>query len=206
MSKTKKLVYQVFNCATCEVEERTVTVNNKETARLASLGIEAERKGNLQSTRTMFYYAFIEIINTYFKSDLSISLKNSLETRRPNVSKGRHQVVDIVLESLVNSNKYAIKLFNESYVRVQSLETSIYKYTHINKLFDGRLHTIVFKDFNTAAANVVHYAAEIKQILTEMKTLGMVKPTRRIPTVENILKCLDNAVESTVTDKQIELV
>lgn len=206
MSKIKKLVYQVFNCATCEIEERTVTVNNKETARLASLGIEAERKGNLQSTRTMFYYAFIEIVNTYFKSDLSVSLKNSLETRRPNISKGRHQVVDIVLESLINGNKYAIKLFNESFVRVQSLETSVCKYAHMNKLFDGRLHTIVFKDFNTAAANVVRYAAEIKQILTEMKTLGMVKSTRRIPTVDNILKCLDNAVESTVTDKQIELI
>lgn len=206
MSKTKKLVYQVFNCKNNEVEERTLTVTNKETARLATLGIEYERKKNLGEARTLFYYAFIELCGTYFKSDINVNLKQALEERRSGINVGPHQKIDIVLESTVNNEKYAIKLVNTSFINMVDCNTVLSRAEHAFKQFNGNLYTIKFKDFISAAANVINYVSDFKFIFKKLKSLGMLKKSRKIPSDASILSCLDNAVESTINDCTVDIV
>lgn len=201
--KNTKLVYQIFNTATNQTEERTVTVTSKENCRLVIKGIKSERDSVMRDARLMFTHAFLEITNKYFKNHLSVRSRVTMDEKRPGARKGAKQKVDIILTS--KKGDYAIVLENTAFSAIDHT-SSVARSNHIYKTYRGRSYTFEFKNFITAASSVDKYAKETLDVFEEMQSCRFIPASIKLPSFEEIRACFDTAVETTVNEKDIAVI
>lgn len=204
MAKNNKLVYQIFDCTSNSMETRKVSVNNKETARLVTKGIVAERNAQMRDTRRMFTMAYIEIVRKFFKKEISVAAKVNMLTKRVGVTKGYMQKIDILLTNS-SGTEFAILLENTAYTSIDPVSHNA-RSNHIYKTYKGRAYTYTFHNFLNAASNVDKYAKDTLGILEEMQENGFIKGSTTLPSFEEVRDCFDKAIDSTIIDKTIALV
>lgn len=200
MSKNKKLVYQIFDCKKNTLETRSVSVNNKETARLVMKGIKAEQDSVMRDARMMFTHAINLVIKKWYARTLGVEVRSLLEEKRPGVTKGVMQKVDILLKT--RTQEYAIVFDNIAYSHINSHDYTA-RQNHIYKTFKGNVYTFTFKDFMSAAVKASKYAKELRAVLVELKDIGMIKPNAYIPSELELTHCFDVAIEATVNGKAV---
>mgnify|MGYP003288552495 FL=1 len=195
-----KLIYNVFNTATNQTETKSVLVNKKN-KELVKKGIKTERNEIMRMTRRLFTYTFLDLNRTYLNNEFKVNVRVEMATRRPGVTKGFKQKIDLLLTNSKGLT-YAINFANTSFSQIDPVDTAA-RSNHIYKTFRGRAYTFTFTDFMDVALKTTKYAHEVLDVLNELKEIKFFSSKVTMPTMQQVRNCLDNAADRVIMEDEI---